>query len=216
MTSQLAKELMDDLLQEEANPTEFFATSRLDEESDWSEDEPECPLMGTDLCEYAQVYQEDKGYVQWIRSHITTKSCAGMKKLRLYIECVDTAKKERLQAKWQEKKEMMQQKKAGAQMPIMPQIEKNKGKKSSKAKGSAKGSAEVNEEAIQQATELILAGMNHVVNPRTRVREGGGRIQQPQGEHGMDQEEDWNSEFTSDWEAVAANAQAKSLPSKSK
>ena len=219
MTSQLAKDLMEDLMQEETTPNDFFASSRLDEASDYSEDEAECPLMGTDLCEagkfkgkksYAQVYREEKSYVQWIRSHITTKSCAGMKKLRLYIECLDNAKKERLQIMWQEKKAMQKEKAGKKQMPILP---KAKSKNSSKARGSQ----ENNEEAIQEAAERILARVNHLANPRTRGREGGGWIHQFDEENGMEQEEDWNSEITSDWEAVAtANAQPKTRPYKSK
>ena len=41
MTSHLAKDLMEDLMQEETTPNDFFASSRLDEASDYSEDEAE-------------------------------------------------------------------------------------------------------------------------------------------------------------------------------
>lgn len=96
MSSQLARELMEDLAQQEAaTPAEVYANSNMDEESDHSEDEAESPILGHEMCEagkfkgkkdYMTVYLEEKSYVQCVRSHVGVKSCTGMKKLRLYVE----------------------------------------------------------------------------------------------------------------------------------
>ena len=60
-----------------------------------------------------EVYVQDKEYLQWIRTHVDhKKSGVEMKRLRLYIECMDTNKKERL----------MRERPRGStqQMPIRP------------------------------------------------------------------------------------------------
>lgn len=75
MTSQLARELTDNLLEkqeEEENPSEFIS---LDEASDHSEDLSACPIMGHALYEAGTfkhkktctgAYQEETHYIQWI------------------------------------------------------------------------------------------------------------------------------------------------------
>jgi len=45
---------------------------------------------------YGDICQIDKGYVKWIRSHITTKSHAEMQRLKLYILSRDMMRKQRV------------------------------------------------------------------------------------------------------------------------
>jgi hypothetical protein len=106
MMSSLARELMDDLELDRQQTQESYAKSQLDTVIDLYEDGDGCPIPGTEMCRVGkyknkmtmwEVYSQDKSYLQWIRTHVDhKKSGTEMKRLRLYIEYMDTNKKERI------------------------------------------------------------------------------------------------------------------------
>ena len=53
---------------------------------------------GPERVSLSEIYINDKGYVEWIRNHIDTRSSLEMQKLKLYILTRDEKKKERLRA----------------------------------------------------------------------------------------------------------------------
>ena len=58
---------------------------------------------------YGDIYQIDKGYVKWIRSHITTKSHVEMQRLKLYILSRDMMKKQRVTEEMDSQEHMSRQ-----------------------------------------------------------------------------------------------------------
>ena len=90
----------------------------LDSREDRDENEPDVPINGSEIMEigkyakagmmktFAQIYVEDKNYVQWIRKFVTTSkpnsrgqsSSSSMMRLRLYIACRDQLKEKRVRA----------------------------------------------------------------------------------------------------------------------
>ena len=76
-----------------------------------------------------QVYQEDKQYIAWIRSHINNKSHSEMKQFKIFISFVDKNKMDRIN--------MEKSQQSATQMPVAPMlmtVPKDK-KKSKKSKG---------------------------------------------------------------------------------
>lgn len=108
--SQLAMELIQDLKLNSEATEETYVKIHLDAAEDKVSDEKDCPIPGTEFVgvgkyfkgkdtktTYREVYEKDKGYIQWIRNHVDTKkSSVAMKRFRLYIECRDNQKKGRL------------------------------------------------------------------------------------------------------------------------
>lgn len=119
--SQLAKELMEELNQEDA-PSGKYVLKQVDLMPDLSEDEAESPISGGEIMltgkhkgkmTLRQVYMEDKDYVQWARDQPGTNWTKEMKRFRLYIECRDQTKMSRLGMNTEERKK--------TQMPKLPQ-----------------------------------------------------------------------------------------------
>lgn len=199
MTSQLAKELMEDLLQEETNPTEFFATSRLDKESDYSEDEAESPWMGTDMCEAGKF--KNKKTIENL-----CPSLPGGEEL-----CAVGPQSHHHQV-------LPRNEEASSLHRVCGQCQERT--PSAFVAGEERDAAKKGREANSNDSQSQEQESFHSKGQQRGERGShptGGWIQQFDKEAGMDQEEEWNSEVNSDSEAVAsASAQPKTRPYKSK
>eukprot|EP00435_Cladocopium_sp_Y103_P075981 s11_g71.t1 len=118
--SPLAKALINELREAEGNQEVTYVGTQIDQVMDLSEDEGDCPISGEELIQagkykgkktMSEVYVEDKLYINWVRQHINKTSTKEMIRLRLYVECRDENKADRMK---EAKKSQM------SQMPKTP------------------------------------------------------------------------------------------------
>lgn len=138
--SPLALELMQQLEMKDRPAGEVYAETQLDIASDREEDEASTPIPGCEKVGVGKyflgkrktthtlkmIYEEDKDYLDWVRSHVDPKkSGVAMKRLRLYVECRDQAKKERLMKKYamEHPPKLTED---NDQMPVVPKAAKEK------------------------------------------------------------------------------------------
>jgi hypothetical protein len=121
--SPLAKALINELQAAEVNQEVTYVGTQIDQVPDMSEDEGDCPISGEEMIQagkfkgkktMSEAYTEDKTYINWVRAHINKTSAKEMIRLRLYVECHDENKMERMR----EMKEM--RKNNMSQMPKTP------------------------------------------------------------------------------------------------
>ena len=116
--SPLAKELLNELKEAETHQEVTYVGTQIDQVPDLSEDEGDCPISGEELIQtgkykgkktMCEVYMDDKSYINWVRQHINKASRKEMIRLRLYVECRDENKKERMKEMKDMKKNLMNQ-----------------------------------------------------------------------------------------------------------
>lgn len=108
MEENMINQMMMQMAPQSMDPDSVQTPQQLDQIADMKCDGQGLPIPGDFLLkegkyykmkdpkELCWLYENDKGYIGWVRSHITPTSSPGMQKFRIYVHARDQKKKERV------------------------------------------------------------------------------------------------------------------------